>query len=345
LESINPAETFGDIMIDYPYVECSSASIQALGKFHARFPKHRSAQIEASMRKGRNFLLSIQRPDGSWYGSWAVCFTYGTWFGVKGLIATGSTFSTCPALRRAVKFLLSKQMPCGGWGESYLSSQTKQYVQLAGGQPHVVNTAWAMLALAASGQAARDAEPLHRAARSLMRMQCSDGDWPQQTIMGMFNNNCMITYANYRNVFPLWALGEYARAVHGGVATAKTKPQPQVEELDELHTGGGGGGGSGSGGGGTGGNRSRGGRNGGDGGGGGGGGGSGGRGRGGGGSGGGSGSGSGSGSGGRGGSSGGGISGSLAEVIGARVFKTIQSAGNSDEGNKSQPHQRRPQVQ
>jgi cycloartenol synthase len=32
VEFINPAETFGDIMIDYPYVECSSASLQALSK-------------------------------------------------------------------------------------------------------------------------------------------------------------------------------------------------------------------------------------------------------------------------------------------------------------------------
>lgn len=32
-----------------------------------------------SMQKGRQFILSIQRPDGSWYGSWGVCFTYGNY--------------------------------------------------------------------------------------------------------------------------------------------------------------------------------------------------------------------------------------------------------------------------
>lgn len=32
---------------------------------------------------------SIQRPDGSWYGNWAVCFTYGTWFGCEALAAMG----------------------------------------------------------------------------------------------------------------------------------------------------------------------------------------------------------------------------------------------------------------
>ena len=215
VEIINPAETFGDIMIDYSYVECSSASLQALARFRVRYPDSRHKHnIEKSLTAGRNFLLSIQRADGSWYGSWAICFTYGTWFGIKGLVATGSTYETCSSLRRAVNFLLSKQMACGGWGESYLSSQKKKYIQLEGNEPHIVNTAWALLALVASGQAKYDAAPLHRAARTLIRMQCGDGDWPQQTIMGVFNRNCMITYANYRNIFPLWALGDYATSVH-----------------------------------------------------------------------------------------------------------------------------------
>ena len=108
-----------------------------------------------------------------------MCFTYGTWFGVKGLVATGSTYAACARLRAAVAWILSKQMPCGGWGESYLSCQNKVYAQLTSkktGEPvsHVVNTAWALLALLASGQAERDREPLHRAAKALMRAQCGD---------------------------------------------------------------------------------------------------------------------------------------------------------------------------
>jgi squalene cyclase len=37
-----------------------------------------------------------------------------------------------------------------------------------------------------------------RAARFLMSMQQPNGDFPQQSISGVFNHNCMITYANYR---------------------------------------------------------------------------------------------------------------------------------------------------
>eukprot|EP00976_Prorocentrum_cordatum_P047836 965995-Prorocentrum_minimum.AAC.1 len=47
-------------------------------------------------------------------------------------------------------------------------------------------------------QAERDPAPLHAAARCLMRTQEASGDWPQQHISGVFNRNCMITYANYR---------------------------------------------------------------------------------------------------------------------------------------------------
>ncbi len=39
-----------------------------------------------------SFIRSIQRPDGSWYGSWAVCFTYGCWFGVSALAAKGHRY-------------------------------------------------------------------------------------------------------------------------------------------------------------------------------------------------------------------------------------------------------------
>ena len=113
--------------------------------------------------------------------------------------------------------MLSKQQENGGWSESYLSCEKKAYHELRDKdgkpKPHLVNTGWAMLALIASGQQNRDATPLHRAARCMLSQQYENGDFPQQSIMGVFNANCMISYSCYRSIFTLWALGEYCNKV------------------------------------------------------------------------------------------------------------------------------------
>lgn len=215
LEMINPSETFGDIVVDYCYVECSSACITALTAFQKTYPNHRAAEIHRSLERGIKYIKSIQRDDGSWYGSWGVCFTYGTWFGLEALAAVGEYASAGEnsSSRRACEFLLSKQRQDGGWGESYLSCQDKVYSQLDGNTSHAVNTAWALIGLIAARYYEINRAPLDAAAAFLISIQETDGDWPMQHISGVFNRNCSITYANYRNIFPIWALGMYRHKV------------------------------------------------------------------------------------------------------------------------------------
>ncbi|CAI8601101.1 unnamed protein product [Vicia faba] len=122
LEKINPTETFEDITIDYQYVECTSAAIQSLTLFTQRYPQHRKVEIETCIAKAANFIESVQLADGSWYGSWGVCFTYGTWFGIIGLIRAGKRYKDSKSIRKACEFLLSKQdKVCGGIPASELS--------------------------------------------------------------------------------------------------------------------------------------------------------------------------------------------------------------------------------
>lgn len=211
LELLNPSEIFGKIMIDYSYTECTSACIRALCEFRKTFPQHRSNEITQSIKRGVEFIKSKQLPDGSWLGSWGVCFTYGTWFGVEGLIAGGENpQSDC--IQRACKFLLSKQNADGGWGESSESCVQQKYIQHQNSQ--VVNTSWALLALMAANHA--DKKSIEKGIQFLMDRQQPNGDWEQEGISGVFNANCMITYTAYRNVFPLWALGRFSENTFPG---------------------------------------------------------------------------------------------------------------------------------
>jgi len=206
IEALNPAEVFGDIMIDYSYIELTSACIQGLVEAQGRFPGHRTASVAAAIRRGVAFLRRQQRPDGSWYGSWGVCFTYGAWFAVDALRAAGSDAEDALAMRKTCAFLLSKQRDDGGWGETYLSCVRKEYCDAPSS---CVQTSWALLALV--GAQCPDSDAVARAVRFLLARQREDGDFPQEQTVGIFNRSCGISYSNYRNIFPVWAMGAYAR--------------------------------------------------------------------------------------------------------------------------------------
>jgi squalene cyclase len=241
-EELNPSEVFGDIMIDYCYVECSMASLSALIAFAQAHPGHArvtSGELPKSIARGRQFVRAIQREDGSWYGSWACCFTYGCWFGLEALSlptpdgsgkavhATGhfpgiphADDATAASLRRACAFLLGKQNANGGWGEDFTSCFDRDYatngMQTWGDEGSgVVPTSWALLGLMAAQCGDDDVPGAKEAVRKgieyLQKRQLSSGDWPQEGIAGVFNRAVGISYTQYRNYFPIWALGRYAR--------------------------------------------------------------------------------------------------------------------------------------
>ncbi|VAI00235.1 unnamed protein product [Triticum turgidum subsp. durum] len=189
----------------YDAVDCLISFMNKDGTFSTYECKRTTSLIEV-LNPSETFLnIMVDYP----YGTWGICFTYGTLFAVKGLIASGRTYENSSFIRNACNFLLSKQLSTGGWGETYLSSETESYVDAA--SPHAVNTAWAMLALIYAGQVERDPTPLYHAAKELVNMQLDTGEFPQQEHIGCFNCSFYYNYGNYSNLFPIWALGELRR--------------------------------------------------------------------------------------------------------------------------------------
>ena len=208
LEALNAAEVFGRIMVEYDYPECTTAVVTALARFQQHDPAYRASDIRRTTARALEYIRNAQRADGSWYGSWGICFTYATMFALEALaLGAGETYANSERVRRACKFLLGKQRADGGWGESYRACVTGHWVEHEATQ--VVQTCWALLALLYAECDDRGA--LERGIRLVMRRQQPDGGWRQEAIEGVFNKSCMIAYPNYKYTFSVMALGLFAR--------------------------------------------------------------------------------------------------------------------------------------
>jgi squalene/oxidosqualene cyclase-like protein len=216
LKHFNPAEIYGNCMLEYSYSECTASCVRGLAvardTLGADIPPGLLADVENAIERGVQFLLHAQHPDGGWLGFWGINFTYGTFFTVPALLVAGLPRQH-PAIRRAIRWLLARQRPDGGWAESFEGLLDGRDVQLPPGEPSlVVQTAWAALTLMSAGTA--EEEPaIRRAIAYLLAKQAEHGGWPRERATGVFFNTAVLDYDAYKLIFPTWALARFlARA-------------------------------------------------------------------------------------------------------------------------------------
>jgi squalene-hopene/tetraprenyl-beta-curcumene cyclase len=192
-------------MLDPSCPDITARVLEALG-LHGYGVDHPQAA------RALHFLRRTQEAFGAWPGRWGVNYIYGTWQVLAGLRSIG--FDTGdPMVRRAVAWLEKVQQEGGGWGESCRSYDD---VAWAGqGEPTASQTAWALLALAAAGEA--DGHAARAGVAFLTRTQRDDGDWDEELFTGTgFPKVFYLRYHLYRLYFPLMAL---ARVVSGEWST------------------------------------------------------------------------------------------------------------------------------
>ncbi|KAJ0424939.1 terpenoid cyclases/protein prenyltransferase alpha-alpha toroid [Aspergillus carlsbadensis] len=208
LEMLNAAEVFGGIMVEYDYPECTTAVLTAISLFSKYWPDYRTAEIQTFIQRALAYIKQTQHPDGSWYGSWGVCFTYGTMFALESLASVGETYHNSARVRQACEFLLSKQREDGGWSESFESCEKMQYIEHPSGS-QLVQTSFAIVGLMKADYPFVD--PIKKGVQLIMDRQQPNGEWLPEAIEGIFNKSCAITYPNYKFIFTTLALGMYAR--------------------------------------------------------------------------------------------------------------------------------------
>jgi squalene-hopene/tetraprenyl-beta-curcumene cyclase len=129
-------------------------------------PRHRA------VRRAAAYLRAAQRGDGSWDSATGARFIHGTAWAVRGLVAAGAAAND-PAVAAGVNWLLVHQQESGGWGETVVHTALERDYVAA--DATAIQSAWAVLALVAAGQADHDAT--RRGIQYLLDMQQDNGRW------------------------------------------------------------------------------------------------------------------------------------------------------------------------
>lgn len=195
-----PIENAKDAAVDPSTPDLTGRVLEYLGNYASLQKKH--PHIKGAAR----WLVDNQEKDGSWYGRWGVCYIYGTWAAVTGLMAIGSA-SSDQSIKKGIDWLKSIQREDGGWGESCQSSEKRRYIPLPFSTES--QTAWALDALIAAGEWKSAA--VTKGIEFLLKESKDELSLTYPTGIGL-PGQFYIQYYSYNKIFPLLAISHYLQA-------------------------------------------------------------------------------------------------------------------------------------
>ncbi|MBU8790007.1 squalene--hopene cyclase [Oceanobacillus caeni] len=193
-----PIEGAKYLLTDPSSADLTGRTLEFYGNFTNLSKNH------IAIKNGVNWLIRHQEMDGSWYGRWGICYIYGTWAAITGMISTGVNPGHA-SVRQSLKWLKSIQNPDGGWGESCYSDINQTYTPLESST--LTHTAWALDALIAASD---NVTPEIKKGVKFLLDNSHKKDWTLSYPKGQgMAGGFYIHYHSYRYIFPLLALSHY----------------------------------------------------------------------------------------------------------------------------------------
>ncbi|MET3698618.1 sporulene cyclase [Bacillus oleivorans] len=195
-----PVEGAEFFLMDPSSVDLTGRTLEFLGNY-TQF-KNPNNRVEKAVK----WIYGQQEKNGSWYGRWGICYLYGTWAAITGLIAVGES-PNHPAIQKAIRWLKQTQNTDGGWGESCKSDIYKKFIPL--NDSTLTQTAWAVDALIAGSD--RPSRQIDNGIAFLIR-NSGNYSWTERYPTGQgMADFFYIHYHSYRYIWPLVALSNYKR--------------------------------------------------------------------------------------------------------------------------------------
>lgn len=166
---------------------------------------------DAAVQTAANWLLTQQRPDGTFENLWYRDFTTGTAVALAALARAGHRGH--PVALRARQWLLDSQLADGGWGPgpepATTAAPSATASDLSSAEASVEETAWTVHALIEAGVPV-ESEPVRRGIKWLIEAQSPDGSWQPSRVCVYIRHHMNYPNGAIAGGLALRALGLYA---------------------------------------------------------------------------------------------------------------------------------------